>query len=204
MRAIARERELADVEPRRAEAELGLEPTRRHATGADPDRLDPPRPGANEADLPAREAELPRDTILVEHDRPPDVMRGGTVVGVVDRPQVWHGGHSRPDVVHVCSAPAGRREEVRRRNVTVPGQHLPGRPLDGEVRSRCLIGDAAVDLTARIGVEIEVPGRLERREGVRARRDCLGLERRHAPAVRHLAADDAAQVLLERQRVHDR
>src|SRR5438309_2262169 len=65
LRSVACERELTDVEPRRAKPELRLEPARGDDASADPDRLDPPRARANEPDLSTTDAELARDTHFV-------------------------------------------------------------------------------------------------------------------------------------------
>ena len=130
-------------------------------------------------------------------------MRRRCVVRIVDRAQVRHVAERRPDLAHVRRAAARRREEERRRDAAVPREHAAGGARHGDVRPRRLVGDAAVHLAARVGEEIEVLARLQRRERVRAGGDGLRLERGEAPVVRHLAADDAAHVVVERDRVDD-
>ena len=63
---------------------------------------------------------------------------------------------------------------------------------------------AAVDLAARVGVEVEELARLQRRERVGARDDRLRVQRLGMPVVRHLPRHDAAQVAVERELVDDR
>src|SRR6185437_10644071 len=74
---------------------------------------------------------------------------------------------------------------------------------DGDVRLGPFGADPAVHLRTLIRKEVEVLPRMERRERVRARGDRLRLVRRRLPALRRLPGDDAAEVSVERQLVHD-
>ena len=64
-------------------------------------------------------------------------------------------------------------------------------------RRRRLAGDAAVDLRAHVGVDVEDAVGAAAAQRVGARHDGLGLERLGRPARRHLGGDDALQVGLE-------
>ena len=95
---------------------------------------------------------------------------------------------------HRATARGGEEERLRD---AAPVEHdLARGSLDGRARLRRLGGDAAVDLAARVRVEVEA-ARLEVRERVGACRDRLGLQRLGRPRVRHLGPDDALQVRLE-------
>ena len=88
-----------------------------------------------------------------------------------------------------------------RRDAAVPQQHLPGGRADRTIGRLGLCGDAAVDLAAGVGVEVEPRPRLQRGERVRACDDGLSAQRLGMPVVRHLPRDDAAQVAVERELV---
>ena len=79
---------------------------------------------------------------------------------------------------------------------------LAGR-ADGGVRRRLLGLDAAVDLAARVGVDVEGLLRLAAHERVGPRRDGLDLERLGVPVGRHLTRYDSANVLFDPEIVDD-
>jgi hypothetical protein len=109
----------------------------------------------------------------------------------------------RPGVVDGRGPPARGREIEGGDRPAVPPQHFARSRADGEVRLGPLGTDASVHLRARVGVEVEVLARLQRREGVGAGGNSLRLIGRLVPALRHLPRDDAAQVAVERQQVDD-
>ena len=84
------------------------------------------------------------------------------------------------------------------------GEDAVRRRADREVGLRRLAPDAAVHLAALVVVEIEELARAKGRERVRTGDDCLRAQGLRMPAVRHLVRDDAAEVALERDVVHDR
>src|SRR5262249_56035806 len=83
------------------------------------------------------------------------------------------------------------------------GEGVVGGGGDGGRRRRRLVWDSEVDLVARVWIEVEGIGRMQVREGVRAGRDGLRLERFRRPRLRHLGRDDAAQVEVEVDDVDD-
>ena len=103
-------------------------------------------------------------------------------------------GSLRPHLANVGGAAARRREEIRRGDAAVPREHAPGGPPHREVDTGRLVRDPSVDLASAVGEEVEMLGRLQRRERIRARCDRLRLERREAPVVGHLSAYDTADV----------
>ena len=129
-----------------------------------------------------------------ERERAPVVVGRERVVGVGHGDEV---GNRRPPGVGGGHRAAARRGEEERLRDTARVEHdLARRGLDGRARLRRLGGDAAVDLAARVRVEVEAAG-LEVRQRIRAGRDRLGLQRLGRPRVRHLGPDDALQVRLE-------
>ncbi len=78
---------------------------------------------------------------------------------------------------------------------------LVGGGGDGRGRRGRLVLDRPVHLAAGVGVGVEEARRVAGRDGVGAGGDGLRLQRRRRPRCRHLARDDAAQVLLEADHV---
>ena len=87
--------------------------------------------------------------------------------------------------------------EERVDRLAFPEKHLSLRRLDRGRRARALAGDAAVDLAANVGVEIEGLAADPVREGVRACGDGLRFQCFVGPGARHLLRHDALEVLLE-------
>ena len=95
-----------------------------------------------------------------------------------------------------CGRPRSRRKACprpcRRRGRPAPRSRRRPRSLAGELGR-----DPAVDLAARVAVEIEGAPLRQVRERVGARGDGLRLQRLGRPARRHLRRDDALQIRLE-------
>ena len=134
-------------------------------------------------------------------DRAPAVARRGVVVGVVDGLQPRLRLVAQRRVLDVLGASARGGEEVGDDRRAVVGDDLAAR-LGDRLVGRGLLGrDAAVDLRARVGVEVEAGARLHRRDRVGARRHGLRLQRLDRPRRRRLVRHHAAQVGVERERV---
>jgi len=147
---------------------------------------------------------LLREVAVVQRERPVVVGRE-RVEGIVDRGEVRHRLDARQDLLGGCAASPRGRGEVRHDRLARIQHDLPGGRVDGRRRRDPLRREAPVDLAALVRVEVEGAGRgLARRHRVGARGDGLRLERLGSPGRRHLARDDAAQVVLERDDVHDR
>ena len=148
------------------------------------------------------ELERLRDLGASNEHRPPVVVRRERVVRVGHRDEVRDrragrlGGRDGPA--------AGARGEVRRRDLAVVEDDLCAVAVDGRGRRGRLGRDPAVDLAARVAVEVEGARRDDRREvreRVRARRDRLRLERRRrATSSGTSAPTTPVDVGLERRR----
>ena len=116
---------------------------------------------------PRRTTSMPRKRPLTEEpslraglleahpDRAPAVARGGVVVGIVDRLQPRPRLVAERRVLDVLGAPAGGREEVGHDRLAVVGDDLAAGLAHRLVRRGLLGRHAAVDLRARVGVEVE-------------------------------------------------
>ena len=199
----------ADVEPSRAELERAAEVLRldlpHAAAELQPHVCHPARRAAVDEEVAhGPDAQLLRDLGRSEPERPPAVVLRERVVRVGDRDEIRHRVRARPRLRdRDCAAARGRVVEGRR-DAAVPEEHLAGGRADRPVGRRLLGADAAVDLAARVGVEVEERPRLQRRERVGARDDRLRTQRLGMPVVRHLPRDDPAQVAVERQAIDDR
>ena len=128
------------------------------------------------------------------------------VVRILDGDEVRHGIDARERLLRPPRCARPRTTRSRRRSAgpdastTCPAVASTAAEDGGALRRQ-----AAVDLAALVGIEVVRAGRgLARRDGVGARGDRLRLERLGLPVRRHLAGDDAEQVALERDDVHDR
>ena len=91
--------------------------------------------------------------------------------------------------------------EERVDRLALPEQHFARGRLDRGGRRGVLGPDAAVDLAADVGVEVEALAAEAVRQRIRAGRDSLRLQRLYGPGARHLLRDDAREVLLESEAV---
>ena len=105
---------------------------------------------------------------------------------------------SREAVLDVLGHAAGAGEEVGDGGLSRVGDDLPGGGRDGGVGGGGFRGDAAIDLRAGVGVDVEAGATGVGGQGVGAAGDSLRLQRRGRPARGHLGSDDAADVALER------
>ncbi len=101
-------------------------------------------------------------------------------------------------VLHGLGHAARAGEEVGDRGLARVEDDLPGGGGDGGVGGRRFGRHAAVDLRAGVRVDVEARAPGVGGQGVRAARHGLGLEGRGGPAGRHLRADHAAHVALQR------
>src|SRR5690349_4760097 len=130
-------------------------------------------------------------------------MQGAVVViGIGNALEVWDR-RSAEDVLHALRLPARARREEGLGDFAAIKDHLASRRFGGGVRRRGLAGEAAVDLTAGVAVEVEAVAADSRAERERARLDRLGTELGLRPRGRRLVGDDSLYVLLERERVDD-
>ena len=164
----------------------------RHLDGGEP-------AGASARELQSRDGRTQCEPLaerrLRHRRRPPAVHRRERAVRVLDADEVRDG--LAEDLGRVERRAAGRRVEEGVDRLPLPEQDLPLRRLDGRRRAGMLAGDAAVDLAAHVGVEVEGLAGDPVRERVRARRDGLRLQRLVGPRARHLLRDDTLEVLLE-------
>ena len=192
-----------EVRPGVEQAETRLEccaADLRLALGAANDGPDDPRRGAaldhvDALERALEEARQPRGHLLGRELAPPAVGRRLVVVGVFDRAQVAVR-RAVEDVLDVLGVPARSREEERRRDLVLVGDHFARGLLDRAVGALVLAVGALVDLGARVGIE-----RAPARERVAARRDGLRLERLERPRRRHLGRDHPADVGVGVERV---
>ncbi len=200
------EREHADVEERRADAEQVTSVLAGDAarTGGE---LHFERTGAagrvplDDDVAQARRVQPRRELGAREDERGPGVVLREVVVRIGDRDEIRARARLRPDVFDVGGPPAGGRVVVGGSDVSPPRDDLPGRLGDGAVRLGPLALDPVEDLVARVGVEVEALLGVEGRQRVRPGDDGLGLQGLQRPVVRHLARHDAAEVVVERQLV---
>ena len=151
------------------------------------------RPARAEPLAELQRAELQRAPVVVGRER---------VVGI------GHGDEVRrrlraPDVLDVRRPAARAREEERLGELALVEHDLARGAVDGVARGARLGGDPAVDLAARVRVDVEVTETLHVGQRIGAGHDRLRLERLGGPRVGHLPRHDAPQVLLEADRVHD-
>jgi hypothetical protein len=131
------------------------------------------------------------------------VERTHRVVGVVDGDEV---GDALAEYVSCSGGPAsGGGVEKRPRHRPVGREDDLPRGLVHRGRRPGVLGvDAAVELTPHVRIEVEVPVAPPGRQGIRARRDGLGFQCLGRPRGRHLARNDAVQILLETDDVDHR
>jgi hypothetical protein len=112
-------------------------------------------------------------------------------------------GNGRPveAVLDALRSPPGGGEVERLRDLPAVLDHLAARVGRGPVRPCRLHGDAAVDLAAGVGVEVEAVPVDSAAEGERAGRHGLGAKRCVGPRGGNFAGDDAPHVLIDADRV---
>ena len=139
-----------------------------------------------------------------EVEGPVEVGRGHRVL-IADRPQRGH--VSRPEHrARVLRVAAARGVIEGREQLAVPEEHLTGGVAHRGPERRRRRHHAGVHLVARRGDDVVGLGAVQRAMvgGIGPRGDRLRTERLARPSVAGLGAQDADEIVLEAQHVHDR